>query len=83
MFLMTDRTLLGKLERGRLAALLSSKRTDAQIVDDLFLATLSRFPDEFERREALRHVRAKGDRKVGFVDLVWALVNTREFILNH
>jgi Protein of unknown function (DUF1553)/Protein of unknown function (DUF1549) len=83
MFLMTDRTLLAKIERGRLKTLLSSKKTDTQIVDELFLATLSRFPDEAERRAALRHVGARGDRRAGFVDTVWALINTREFILNH
>ncbi len=83
MFLMTDRTLLAKIERGRLKTLLASQKTDTQIVDELFLATLSRFPDEAERRAALRHVGAKDDRRAGFVDTVWALINTREFILNH
>jgi hypothetical protein len=82
LFLMTDPVLLGRMEKGRLGTLLAEKRTDVQIVDELFLATLSRFPDEDERRAALDHVRA-GNRQKGFGDLFWALLNSREFILNH
>ena len=48
-----------------------------------FLATLSRFPDEKERRAAIDHVKETGRRKKAFVDMLWALLNTREFIVNH
>ena len=48
-----------------------------------FLATLSRLPDRGERQAALEHLAAAGDRKKGYLDVVWALINTREFILNH
>jgi hypothetical protein len=80
---MTDRTLLRQIESGRLKALLARGLSDEAIVEELFLATLSRFPDEAEKSGALEHVRAKGERRAGFVDVVWALINTREFILNH
>ncbi len=83
LFLMTDPVLLKKIERGRLASLLASGRSDPDIVDELFLATLTRLPDDGERQAAVAHVVDQKDRKKGFVDIVWALVNTREFILNH
>jgi hypothetical protein len=83
LFLMTDPVLLKKIEGGRLKGLLAGKDTDEEVIEELFLASLSRFPDAEERRAALEHVRAKGDRKAGFTDVVWALINTREFILNH
>jgi hypothetical protein len=83
LFLMTDERLLNKIQNGRLKELLTPPRSDEQVVEELFLATLSRFPDEGERRSALEHVRSKGDRRAGFTDVVWALINTREFILNH
>ena len=63
--------------------LLSAKMSDARIVDELFLATLSRLPDEGEKMSALDRVSAASDREAGLADVVWALVNTREFILNH
>jgi hypothetical protein len=80
---MADAGLMDKLARGRLRALLESDRCDAEIVDELYLATLSRFPDPDERDRILEHLRAGADRKAAMADVLWALINTREFILNH
>src|SRR5262249_33485934 len=82
-FLMPDADLLRGLEKGGLAALLAGKLTDAEIVEELFLATLSRQPDAGECQGALDHVRSAPSRAAGFGDVLWALINTREFILNH
>jgi hypothetical protein len=83
LFLMSDPVLLKKLTSGRLAKLLAEKRPDGDVVEELFLATLSRPPDEGERKAALTHIAGKKDRTRGCVDVLWALINTREFILNH
>jgi hypothetical protein len=83
LFLMTDPGLLKKITEGRLKKLLAEARPDDQIVEELFLATLSRLPDEGDKQAALAHVQAAKDRRAGFVDLLWALINTREFVLNH
>ncbi|HVL14285.1 MAG TPA: DUF1553 domain-containing protein, partial [Gemmata sp.] len=83
LFLMTDAGLLKKITDGRLAKLLAAKAPDAKIVDELFLATLSRLPDAGEKAAALDRVSAAPDREAGLTDVLWALVNTREFILNH
>lgn len=83
LFLMTDTTLQKKLSGGRLAKLLAAKASDARVVDELFLATLSRPPTAREKTAALDRVSAAPDREAGLVDVLWALVNTREFILNH
>jgi hypothetical protein len=83
LFLMTDPVLLEKMTGGRLKKLLADGRTDEEMIDELFLATLSRWPDESEKTGALEHVRAAEDRQTAYVDILWALINTREFILNH
>ena len=83
LFLMADPALLKKLSGGRLKAILDRGVSDANAVDELFLATLSRLPDEGEKRAALARVDAAPDRTAGLTDVLWALVNTREFILNH
>jgi hypothetical protein len=83
LFLMSDPELLRKMAGGRLAKLLAEERPDAERVEELFLATLSRFPDEGERQAALERVKSAPDRRAGYLDLLWALINTREFILNH
>jgi hypothetical protein len=82
-FLMADPTLLEKLAGGRLHALLAGGRPDAEVVDELFLATLSRLPDAREKQGALDRVHTAADRGAGFTDVLWALINTREFVLNH
>jgi hypothetical protein len=83
LFLMSNPVVLKGLTSGRLPKLLAENRTDENVLEELFLATLSRFPQEGEKRTALDHVRAKADRQKGFADVLWGLINIREFILNH
>ncbi len=83
LYLMTDAGLLKKITDGRLKELLASKKSDEVLIEELMLATLSRLPTEKERKRLLDHVESKPMRQAGFVDVVWALINTREFILNH
>ena len=65
----------------RLATLLESGKTDAQILDELWLASLARRPTEGEANAA-KHLVAR-DRKTGFEDVQWALLNSPEFLVNH
>jgi hypothetical protein len=83
LYLMSDPVLLRKLTGGRLRALLAGTESDSQLVDELFLATLSRFPDGTEKRAALDRIAAADTHSAGCADVLWALVNTREFVLNH
>ena len=83
LFLMSDPAVLKKIESGRLKKLLESKKSDREVVDELFLGTLSRLPALSETDAALGHVRDSSDRRTAFVEILWALINTREFILNH
>jgi hypothetical protein len=83
LFLMSDPTVLKKITDGRLKGLLAEKKSDDDVIDELFLATVSRFPSDMEKQAALDHLKGSADRRAGFVDTVWALINTREFILNH
>ncbi|MBY0526183.1 MAG: PSD1 and planctomycete cytochrome C domain-containing protein [Gemmataceae bacterium] len=85
LYRMTDPSLLAKLKAptGRLQLLLKSEKSDEQILEDLFLATLTRIPSEREKK-VFAEVRAgTKDREKAFTDALWALINTREFILNH
>lgn len=83
LYVMTDPSLQAKITGGRLRVLLASKKTDAEVVEEMFLATLTRLPSDKEKDKALTHVKKKDKREAGFVDVVWALINTPEFILNH
>lgn len=85
LFRMTDPAILAKLShpRGRVTALARSNLSDDQLVEELFLATLCRLPRPDEKAEAIRHLRQGSSRLAAITDLIWALINTREFILNH
>ena len=64
----------------RLEKLLEGKNTDEEIVQELFLATISRPPQSVEKRQALALLGR--ERKQGAEDLLWALVNRVDFIFN-
>jgi hypothetical protein len=83
LFLMTDPHLLKKIRTGRLRRLLDDKRSDEEVLEELFLATVSRFPTDDERQAVRDHLRERRNRENGFEDVLWGLINTREFILNH
>lgn len=86
LFRMTDPTLLAKLtsNQGRTFKLARDKKlSDQELVEELFLAALTRFPTDEERSSAMEHLKETKDRQEATTDLMWALINTREFILNH
>ena len=51
--------------------------------EGLFLATLTRLPTDRERRAFDEYRQSVTERRAAFTDTLWALINTREFILNH
>lgn len=68
---------------GRLARLLEAGTGDDEIIEELYLATFSRPPTAEERGRARLAVALAPARKEGFEDLLWALLNSREFLLKH
>jgi hypothetical protein len=68
---------------GRIARLIAAKKSDREIVDDLYLAALGRFPRADELETALPYVAESKDRAAAWQDLLWTLLNTREFMFNH
>ena len=62
--------------------LANSNLSSDQIVEELYLAIYSRFPDSSERTLATDFFAQAGDKRKSFVeDLMWALINTPEFFL--
>jgi hypothetical protein len=68
---------------GRCAKLAEGKKTPAEIIDELYLTAYCRFPTAAERTKALQRFDKKGaTRKSATEDLLWALMNTPEFVFN-
>jgi len=63
---------------GRLARLLAAEPDDAAVAEEIFLATVSRPPTAAEV-DALRAALATAPRGEVLADLVWALLNSKEF----
>ncbi len=55
----------------------------APYVEEAYLRTLSRFPTPEESRIAQDAIRTADDPVSGLRDVLWALLNTKEFIVNH
>ncbi|MDH3981846.1 MAG: DUF1549 and DUF1553 domain-containing protein [Kiritimatiellaceae bacterium] len=55
-----------------------------QAIEQMYLTILSRYPSTKEANKALAYIRDSGQgRHNASVDLVWALLNTKEFIFKH
>ena len=65
----------------RVATLLKSGKSDDEIIEELFLASLSRRPTREEVEVAKRVI--EKDRKTGPENIEWALLNSAEFLVNH
>ncbi len=69
---------------GRLAQLVRApKLTDGQLIEEVYLLVLCRLPEASEMEVFQKHFEATKDRGKAAEDLMWALLNTKEFLFNH
>ncbi len=67
-------------QNGRLGKLLAAEKSDDEIINALFVATWSRSPTEEELVVCKGIVGEAAERKEGLGDVLWALINAKEFI---
>jgi len=65
----------------RLGRLLAAGASPEAAIDDLFLAALSRPPTSPERDRAAQVVRRARDARQGLEDVLWGVLNAKEFLL--
>ncbi len=65
---------------GRAAKLAASDKAPAEIVEELYLLIYNRYPEDDERQAVTEAFTANPDRRHATEDLMWALVNTPEFL---
>jgi hypothetical protein len=77
--------LTGKIaaKDGRIQKLLASKTGLPACIEELYMATLSRSPSSDELGKAAQWVQKSDSERVGLQDLMWVLLNSREFLFNH
>ncbi|MDA0919891.1 MAG: DUF1549 domain-containing protein [Planctomycetota bacterium] len=83
-------TINGKLKEkeNRVSQLLAAGHSDADLTDEIFLHTLSRFPIVEEKTrvvELLSQVPGEdaAEKRLVVEDIFWSLLSTREFLFNH
>jgi hypothetical protein len=70
-------------KHGRIEKLLAAKKSEDEIVEELYLATFSRKPTDAERKLVRAKIADAPSQREGLEDLLWALLNSAEFASNH
>lgn len=68
---------------GRLNTLLKSGKADREVVETLFLSAFARRPSAEQWRTVESGLAGVVDRGAVYRDLMWALVNSKEFLFGH
>lgn len=88
-FMQNDPLILMQLEESGWLKQLDSGGTQVsdddlkQWINNAWLRAVSRPATEAERTRSLQHVRLQSSPAEGIRDVLWALLNTKEFLLNH
>jgi len=83
--LLNSQEVQDKLARGngRADVLAKDPRPDAEKITELFLWTFARPPSAEHLQVALAHIkRNEQNKKLAYENLIWALINTKEFLFN-
>jgi hypothetical protein len=56
-------------------------KPDSEVIDELYLSSLSRLPKAEEKQDLLRYLSNK--RPQAIQDIAWAILNSKEFEFNH
>lgn len=83
--LMNSPELQNKLADGRglIAQGVAAKKTDQELIETMYLASVSRLPQADELKDAATYVAGAKNRQAALTDMLWVLLNSKEFLFNH
>jgi hypothetical protein len=75
-------TLMAKIadKKGRIASLVAAKKSTEEIVEEIYLAALCRFPTATEQEQARQFLSEHDNAEEVYQDLLWALINSKQFL---
>jgi hypothetical protein len=68
---------------GIVGQMVKVNKPSPEIVDELYLRTVSRLPTDRDREDAVTLIDGSTNRQAAAEDLLWTLLNSKEFLLNH
>lgn len=68
---------------GKLEKLASSQMTPSQMAEEVWLAAYSRTPTGDEKTYVENYLNAAADKKTALEDVMWSVLNSKEFVFNH
>jgi hypothetical protein len=85
LFLMNDQSFLGKINTSKNLAdqLATDKSDDTAKIQRLFVTVLARQPTTTETQAALAHIKSEEKPLMAYRNLLWVLLNTKEFMYVH
>ena len=84
--LLNSEEIQGKLssDTGRAALMAADQtKTDAEKLEELYLTALGRRPRDEEIKTILAYIAGKEDLREAYEDIIWSLINSKEFLFNH
>jgi hypothetical protein len=82
--LLNGDTLASKIQQGGVVkALLDSGKKPDQVIESLYIRSLSRKPTPDEMQKLTAVVAQAANPQEGLEDVFWAMLNSREFVFNH
>lgn len=68
---------------GRAARLAGDARPDDEKIRELYLIAFSRSPNDDELKATLAYLAGKTNQREAYEDVIWSLINSKEFLFNH
>ena len=82
--LINGNTVENKIRQGNVIKnLIAAKKTDDEILNDLYIRCFSRKPNDSELSTLKTTITENENRQKAIEDIFWALLNAREFVFNH
>ncbi|HKI36465.1 MAG TPA: DUF1549 domain-containing protein [Gemmataceae bacterium] len=70
-------------DKGQVARVAKEISDDKERVEELYLLTLGRLPTEAEHQACAKYLKESASTVKGLQGILWSLLNTREFVLQH
>jgi hypothetical protein len=68
-------------ETNQIGKMIAAKKPTTEIVEEFYLSALARCPSPQERQSALAYIACSANVRQALEDIVWGIVNAKEFLL--